>query len=116
MNDLLETNKFDRSLASIYSFLFWGGFMNKDQKDVNKYIFKMLNLDRFCDKTICNYYKDIDKHADFFKQYEKNEELRAYIADQLSIFAYKNLAEKTNNDELFNNYVNKVESLRNKYS
>ena len=100
----------------ITSYLFWGGFMNKSDKETNAYIFKQLKLDRYCDKTICNYYKDVDKHTDFFKQYENNEELRMYIADQLSIFAYKNLAEKTKNDELFNNYLNKIESLRNKYS
>lgn len=99
----------------ITSYLFWGGFMNKSDKETNAYIFKQLKLDRYCDKTICNYYKEVDKHADFFKQYENNEELRMYIADQLSIYAYKNLAEKTNNDELFNNYINKVETLRNKY-
>ena len=100
----------------ITSYLFWGGFMNKSDKETNAYIFKQLKLDRYCDKTICNYFKEVDKHADFFKQYENNEELRMYIADQLSIYAYKNLAEKTKNDELFNNYINKVETLRNKYS
>ena len=99
----------------ITSYLFWGGFMNKNDKETNAYIFKQLKLDRYCDETICNYYKEVDKHADFFKQYENNEELRMYIADQLSIYAYKNLAEKTNNDELFNNYIKKVETLRNKY-
>ena len=106
----------EKEFDHIISYLFWGGFMSKSEKETNAYIFKQLELDKYCDKTICNYYKDVDKHADFFKQYENDEELRAYIADQLSIFAYKNLAEKTNNDELFNNYIKKVESLRNKYS
>ena len=35
-------------------------------------------------KKVCDYYKDHDRHAEFFKKYKDNEELLSYIADILT--------------------------------
>ena len=87
-NTIKEESYLSREIVDCYndirSYMFWGGFMNMSDYECNKFLFKELNLEKYCPKEVCDYYKDIDRHAEFFKKYKDNEELLSYIADILT--------------------------------
>ena len=93
MNNHLENTIKEETISSreivdcyndIRSYMFWGGFMNMSDYECNKFLFKELNLEKYCPKKVCDYYKDRDRHAEFFNKYKDNEELLSYIADILT--------------------------------
>ena len=90
MNNHIENTIKDYN--NIRSYMFWGGFMNMSDYECNKFLFKELNLEKYCPKKVCDYYKDRDRHAVFFKKYKDNEELLSYIANILTN-EYKNRCE-----------------------
>ena len=87
-NTIKEETYLSRAIVDCYnnirSYMFWGGFMNMSDYECNKFLFKELNLEKYCSKKVCDYYKDHDRHAEFFKKYKDNEELLSYIADILT--------------------------------
>lgn len=84
----------EKEFDHIISYLFWGGFMSKSEKETNAYIFKQLELDKYCTDKVCNFYKERNKHVDFFKKYKDDEEFKKYVAWRLSEFCYNELANK----------------------
>ena len=95
-NTIKEETNMSREIVDSYnnirSYMFWGGFMNMSDYECNKFLFKELNLEKYCPKKVCYYYKDRDRHAEFFKKYKDNEELLSYIANILTN-EYKNRCE-----------------------
>lgn len=74
-----NTNILERKFANITSYLYWGGFMNRKRDDLYKYIFKSLNLEKYCDdQRIIDHFTDIDKNKKFFEQYKDDEEFCKY--------------------------------------
>lgn len=69
---------------NIRSYMFWNGFMNSSDYDIYKFLFKELELSKYCSKKVCDYYQDRDRHAEYFRKYKNNDELCQYIADIIS--------------------------------
>ena len=69
---------------NIRSYMFWNGFMNSSDYEIYKFLFKELELSKYCSKKVCEHYKDRDRHAEYFRQYKNNDELCQYIADIIS--------------------------------
>lgn len=79
----LESN--ERKLVNISSHLYWSGFQGKGRFELYKYIFKSLNLEKYCnDIEVIRYFQDVDKNTSFFKEYKEDTDFCNYACNYIT--------------------------------